>query len=141
MSDLDSVIIKAEIEEELEKIVDDAIEEIETDEKLKAESEKSQNIEKFKEYLEIQKMILTNRNEILENRTVSNKSESKILEVAEKNNKVITSVDNKFNKVMYALFTIFFLLGVIIGLNGDIWTPYISDILNFTRASTNIMRG
>ena len=116
----------------LENIIDESIEEFKD-----IESKKD-----FKEYkdmseedvLIIRKELLSVREEVIENRSASSKSESKILEVAEENKVGISKIDAKYNKTTYALFTIFFLLGTLVGLQDEFWKPYISDILNGAKA-------
>lgn len=149
MRELDTIVKDCTIEE----IVDDAIKEFETDEELreqhqrlikakaKANQYKKGGFSSMKEYLALQSEMVKIQKEIIENRNASNYSEAKILKVAEKNNEGINTLNVKFNKIIYALFVVFFLLGVFTGIMDEVWKPYITDILNFTRASSNIMKG
>jgi predicted transcriptional regulator len=145
MERLNSIVKESTIEiKTIEEAVDESIKEMQEIEAKKDFEEfkqmEEQPLQKMKDYLELQKAIHDSKKEIIENRITSMKSESKILEVAEKNNKVICSVDNKFNKVMAALFVIFFLLGVITGMLDESWKPYLADLLSIAKTSSNIIR-
>lgn len=94
----------------------------------------------MKDSLTIMKAINSNKSAILTNRDISMKSETKILEVAEKNNKLITIVNNKFNKIFFALLVIFFLCGVIIGMQNEAWLPYVKELLDFGRTANGFIR-
>lgn len=143
---IEEVIKPSYDKEELERVVEESIEEAKENEELfKKDFEefkkmKESPMDNFKEQLRI-------RSEIITNRDISMKSEARILDVAENNNKaikgakeVIDSVDNKFNKVIAALFVIFFLLGVITGVMDEVWKPYLADLLSIAKTSSNIIR-
>ena len=149
MSDLENIIVDAEIE----RIVEDSIEEME---KLEADEQRYKNVSEFsnfkrmekppdamqrlKDELTTQKQLNTLHNEILVNRSTSMKSEGKILEVAERNNKGISSIDSKFNKTIYSLFALFFILGICIGVLDEVWKPFLGDLLNFAKTASNVIR-
>jgi len=141
MEDLEDVVSECKIE--IEKIVDECIdqaikEDAESDFK---EFKKMENSDSIQDYLtSIHKTILHNRSETLSNRNISMKSEAKILEVAEKNGAGITTLNSKFNKVIFALFALFFLLGVIIGMQSETWTPYIKEVLDFGRTANGFIK-
>lgn len=141
LEDLESVVTECEIkiDKEIEDIVDRCI----------AESSELENFEEFKKMerddvkdllLKIAKNINENRSETLTNRNISMLSESKILEVAEKNGKGITAINNKFNKVVFALFAIFFLTGVVFGTQSDSWSPYIKELLDTARTANGFIK-
>ena len=137
MDSLNGIIKEATIErkdEELEEIVDECI-------NITKEAEMPiSNDELLETLLQFKRSLNDNRSEVLTNRDISMRSESKILEVAAQNNKIIKSVDTKFNKVIAALFVVFYLLGVVTGMMDEAWKPYLADLLSIAKTSSNIIR-
>lgn len=122
----------------LEKIIDNEIEAAQIEEDILKELELQEmqvsNNQLYKTLLDINDSIITSKREEL---IIDNK----IFRAIEKVQDTSSSVDKKFNKTIYALWTVFFVLGVLIGMNDDTWLPYVSNILDFARTATNVVRG
>lgn len=147
---LEDNIVDSKVEESIDVIIKESIEELEANEKTNSENDRFKEVEKLarkkkpfdkiKDELKIQSKLNKVHDSILTNRDISMKSESKILEVAERNNKGIVTMNNKFNKIVYALLVIFFLLGVVTGMADEGWKPYLADLLSIAKTSSNIIR-
>lgn len=122
---------------ELEDLIDEEIEDLEVEEEILKELEKEEmqvsNNQLYKSLLDINESIITSKREEL---IVDNK----IFRAIEKGNDVISKVDSKFNKLLYAYMTGLFILGLLLGMQDDTWLPYVSNILDFARTATNVVK-
>ena len=122
----------------LEKIIDNEIEAAQIEEdilkELELEEMQVSNNQLYKTLLDINDSIITSKREEL---IIDNK----IFRAIEKNIEVTKKVETKYNKTTYAIMTILFILGVLIGMNDETWLPYVSNILDFARTATNVVKG
>lgn len=63
------------------------------------------------------------------------KMDNHILRKIEANTCIAKRIDEKYNKVTFGLFALFFLIGIVFGTQIDVWSPYIGQTLDFIKTT------
>jgi len=113
----------------LETIVDEAIEEIQQEiPTMSVTNEK------------LHETILDIRQDILSMKREELKIDNSIFRAIEKVSTTVSEFNGKFNKTFYIVGIGVFILGVLIGMQFELWSPYISQILDFFRTTSNMVK-
>lgn len=129
--ELKQQIDEAITEAKFEEIEDDIIEALTQAEK---EAEQMTNNELYEMLLSIKKDILNDSKKEFD-------MNNSIYKCVKKNIEISTHIDLKFNKKYIAGLVGFFTLGVLIGVQYELWTPYLSAILDFGRTIATASKG
>lgn len=128
-----------EVDEHLDEILDEVIEKVKEKETLK-DFEKMEMEQKQVENNHLYELIMGIKKDILDNKRDEFKLSNVILRKQEATICTVKSIDTKYNKTMAASMALFFLLGIFIGIQHETWIPYIGQLIDVAKATTNIIR-
>lgn len=124
---------------EVVEILDQAIKEMEEKEDLEAFKKMEMEQEQVNNN-QIYELLMGIKKDILDNKRDEFKLSNLILRKQESTICTVKSIDGKYNKTMAASMALFFLLGVFIGIQHETWIPYIGQLVDVVKATSNVIR-
>ena len=134
----------------LEEIVDDVIDEtlaIEELEGLKEEIQEQELEQEINEAMEKQmtnndlyNIALTIRNDLYDMKKDELKIDNAILRKLDDLNGNVKTVNDKYSKTTFSIMAVLSVLFLLIGMQSEVWLPYVGNLLDFARTTTNIIK-
>lgn len=141
--------------QEIEKIIDETIDEIQEQEEILQCPLLNVSEETIKEYEEMEQMkpeeigvsneklfvtMLDIKDFLIDMKKDELKIDNQILRKQETAICVSKSIDGKYNKTTAVIMALMFILGILIGIQHEVWNPYITQLLDFAKTTSNIVK-